>query len=90
MAMDVGKLNYLILYETIFVSVWNEFKIKVWNCAYGIDIDCQNKPDNEYLDRIKAIFDDDFNRSPIVFTLSKLIKNVKFIFHLIKIYSFWK
>ena len=27
MAMDVGKLNYLILYETIFVSVWNEFKI---------------------------------------------------------------
>ena len=28
----------------------------IWNCAFGIDIDLQNNPDNEYFTRCEDVF----------------------------------
>ena len=30
----------------------------IWNCAYGIDIDLQNNPDNEYFHASEKVFSD--------------------------------
>ena len=30
----------------------------IWNTAVGIDIDCQNNPDNEYLHKALHVFKD--------------------------------
>ncbi len=28
----------------------------IWNCAFGIDIDIQNNPDNEYFTKCENVF----------------------------------
>ena len=28
----------------------------IWNCAFGVDIDLQNNPDNEYFKKCEQIF----------------------------------
>lgn len=30
----------------------------IWNCAVGMDIDCQNNPDNVYLSKALLVFKD--------------------------------
>jgi hypothetical protein len=44
----------------------------IWNCAFGLDIDLQNNPDNEYFTRCEEVFSNNL-RFPIYFKLgSKL------------------
>jgi hypothetical protein len=28
----------------------------IWNCAFGLDIDLQNNPDNQYLQKSEKVF----------------------------------
>lgn len=30
----------------------------IWNCAFGVDIDLQNNPENEYFNRCEKVFKD--------------------------------
>jgi hypothetical protein len=33
----------------------------IWNCAFGLDIDLQNDPNNPYLEKSEAVFRNSIN-----------------------------
>jgi len=43
----------------------------IWCCSVGIDIDCQNNPDNIYLHKSLAVFKDLENLKPAFILTSK-------------------
>lgn len=58
----------------------------LWNCTYGIDINVQNKPNNEYFKASEKIFSDAFK-----FKFLKILSSIKqiiFVIFLIFIFKF--
>lgn len=55
MVVFIRVLNYIVL----FLSFLNRYTMDtIWNCATGMDIDCQNNPDNLYMSKALLVFKD--------------------------------
>jgi hypothetical protein len=54
----------------------------IWNCAFGIDIDIQNNPENEYFTKCEKVFSNTEKQNLFTF----LSSNILFVKKLLKIY----
>lgn len=55
----------------------------IWKCAFGIDIDIQNNPDNEYFTKCERVFSDAENLQFSSYLGSKYFKNHHRIYNFI-------
>ena len=53
------------------INIYNYYKRftmdTIWNCAFGVDIDVQNHPDNEYFKRSETVFRNTADLTPIMY-----------------------
>ena len=51
----------------------------IWNCAFGVDIDVQNNPDNEYFTKCEKLFSNTSKINFLMYLGGKIYKILRII-----------
>jgi hypothetical protein len=46
----------------------------IWNCAFGLDIDIQNNPENDYFNKAEQVFSDTVNLNLLSYIGGRLLQ----------------